>query len=230
LTLYFLDSGSYSVGYFDWFGFIVPTEYDYLRQSQVDWFLQESGSISPIERPFHPDGSKDIGNSWSRQSDDQLTPTMKRLAKPNALMFFHMPLQEAYNKADTDPRTNRPLDVGADHGEKPGSAKGNEGFFEKALLTALESEHVAGGAAHEVKVVGNGHCHITENCRRVKGVWMCFGGGGSFSGYSKIGFDRRFRIYDISDYGETIKTYKRTEHDEIVDTMTLAGRGAPPLS
>jgi hypothetical protein len=31
LTLYFLDSGSYSKGYFDWFGF-KPTEYDYLHQ------------------------------------------------------------------------------------------------------------------------------------------------------------------------------------------------------
>ena len=40
-------------------------------------------------------------------------------------------------------------------------------------------------------------------------------------------FDRRFRIYDISDYGETIRTYKRTEKDEILDEMVLAGRGAP---
>ena len=29
-------------------------------------------------------------------------------------------------------------------------------------------------------------------------------------------FDRRFRVYDISDFGETIRTYKRTEHDEIL--------------
>lgn len=75
---------------------------------------------------------------------------------------------------------------------------------------------------------------------------MCFGGGGyvyfahtpmivyltitfrSYSGYGKIGFDRRFRIYDISDYGETIRTYKRTEHDEIIDEMVLVGVGAPP--
>jgi hypothetical protein len=40
-------------------------------------------------------------------------------------------------------------------------------------------------------------------------------------------FDRRFRIYDISDYGETITTYKRTEHDVIVDREVLAGHGAP---
>ena len=40
-------------------------------------------------------------------------------------------------------------------------------------------------------------------------------------------FDRRFRIYDISDYGETIRTYKRTEKDEILDEMILVGKGAP---
>lgn len=39
-------------------------------------------------------------------------------------------------------------------------------------------------------------------------------------------FDRRIRIYDISSYGETIRTYKRTEKDEIVEDMILAGRGA----
>ena len=76
---------------------------------------------------------------------------------------------------------------------------------------------------------------------------MCFGGGGyvfrlmaqnlssldksifirSYSGYGRVGFDRRFRIFDISDYGETIRTYKRTEHDEIIDQMSLVGDGSP---
>lgn len=50
----------------------------------------------------------------------------------------------------------------------------------------------------------------------------------SYAGYGKITFDRRFRVYEISDYGETIRTYKRTEHDEIVDDMILVGKGAPP--
>ena len=49
----------------------------------------------------------------------------------------------------------------------------------------------------------------------------------SYSGYGKIGFDRRFRVYDVSDYGETIRTYKRTEKDEILDEMVLIGKGAP---
>lgn len=40
-------------------------------------------------------------------------------------------------------------------------------------------------------------------------------------------FDRRFRVYEISEFGETITTYKRTEKDEVLDRMVLAGRDAP---
>ncbi|KAG7093566.1 hypothetical protein E1B28_007236 [Marasmius oreades] len=228
LTLYFLDSGSYSKGVFDWLGFFRGTEYDWIHQDQIDWFLQESSRIDPIERPFHPDGAKDLGNVWKRQ--DQITPDTRRLAKPNALMFFHIPLPEAYSRADRDPRTNSPLDIGIHGNEQQGSAKGNDGFFEKGLLKAMESDHVTSSTL-EVKAVANGHCHITENCRRVKGIWMCFGGGGSYSGYGKIGFDRRFRVYDISNYGETITTYKRTESesDEVINKQILTGLGAVPL-
>ncbi|KAL0065886.1 Phosphatase dcr2 [Marasmius tenuissimus] len=151
LTLYFLDSGSYSKGVFDWFGFFRGTEYDWIRQNQIDWFLQESSKIDPIERPFHPDGAKDLGNVWKRQ---EVTPQTSRLAKPNALMFFHIPLcvgrpeyiddgcvlifldgyfhshrPEAYDPADRDPRTNWPLDVGIKGNEAQGNAKGNDGFL-----------------------------------------------------------------------------------------------------
>ncbi|KAH9829999.1 Metallo-dependent phosphatase [Rhodofomes roseus] len=229
LTLYFLDSGSYSKGFLNWFGFFVPTEYDWIHQDQINWFLQESSSIDPIERPFSPDTAKDLGDIWKRQAVGQVTPDTRRLAKPNALMFFHIPLQESYAAADTDPISGKPLDVGMHDLEGQGSAKKQDGFFHKGLLQAMESEHRAAGNAREVKVASNGHCHVTENCRRVQGVWLCFGGGGSYSGYGKIGFDRRFRVYDVSDYGETIRTYKRTEHDEIVDEMILAGHGAPAV-
>lgn len=43
LTLYFIDSGAYAAGLVDWFGYFLPTEYDYIHQDQIDWFLQESG-------------------------------------------------------------------------------------------------------------------------------------------------------------------------------------------
>ncbi|KAI6122283.1 Metallo-dependent phosphatase-like protein [Pisolithus croceorrhizus] len=228
LTLYFIDSGAYSQGYLDWFGFFFPTEYDWIHQDQIDWFLGESALIYPIERPYTPQTTSDLGDIWRRQSD-QVPPSTRKLAKPNALMFFHIPLQESYNTPDTDQRTGLPLDVGVSL-EGSGAAKKSDGMFEKGLLAALETDHRAGPAIPEVKVVANGHCHVTEDCKRIQDVWLCFGGGGSYSGYGRVGFDRRFRVYEISDYGETIRTYKRTEHDEILNDYILAGDGAAPYN
>jgi hypothetical protein len=56
------------------------------------WAYIQSASIKPIQRPFIPDTDKDFGHVWERQSSEQLTPQTSKLAKPNALMFFHMPL------------------------------------------------------------------------------------------------------------------------------------------
>ena len=92
LTLYFLDSGSYSAGIWDWFGFI-PTEYDYLRQSQIDWFLQESALVPMHERPWHPDGGRDLGHIWRRVAKGKKRQAVERtLTKPNAIMFYHIPM------------------------------------------------------------------------------------------------------------------------------------------
>jgi len=228
LTLYLLDSHAYERKKFPGpLAFIDPVGYDHIKPSQINWFLSESASINELARPFESDGTKDLGPLWRRQSEAE-GPIERRLAKPNALMFFHIPLPEAYDKADLDKANQKPLDFGNQKDGK-GSSKVNGHFFEQAILQAKESAEGDGSRIPEVKVVGNGHCHASDNCRRISGVWMCFGGGGSYSGYGRRGFDRRFRIYSISDYGETIRTYKRTDKDEIVDDMILSGRGAPLL-
>lgn len=36
-------------------------------------------------------------------------------------------------------------------------------------------------------------------------------------------FERRYRIYQLKDHGETIETYKRTESGKIVDEQVLVG-------
>ena len=55
---------------------------------------------------------------------------------------------------------------------------------------------------------------------------MCFDGGSSYAGYGQLGFDRRVRLYQISDYGEKVETYKRLTTGEIIDRQTLVGDGA----
>lgn len=67
--------------------------------------------------------------------------------------------EESYAAADVNPLTGKRLDVGVHDLEENGAAKQQAGFFHKALLQALESDHRAGGTATEVKVVANGHCH-----------------------------------------------------------------------
>jgi hypothetical protein len=114
LTLYFLDSGSYSSGIFNlWasdpqnmtgFGRVRLTgSYKNLvclalvfscSLDMHDSCTIPTAFIDSIERPFTPDSGKDFGGLWAgeRQAGNQIPPVTKRLAKPNALMFFHIPL------------------------------------------------------------------------------------------------------------------------------------------
>lgn len=171
------------------------------------------------------------------------TPTAREpfLAKPNAIAFFHIPLPESYVAADTG-SDGKPLLVGERY-EGSGASKTNGGFFEQAILKQGERVVAADADAPmdsfwdgefaaptegrpEVKVIANGHCHITEDCRRVKGVWLCFGGGGSFSGYGKGGFARRMRVYEVSEYGEKVETWKVLDTGEETERTILVGEGA----
>ena len=65
---------------------------------------------------------------------------------------------ESYLKADKNPLTGKPLDVGTTGLEPAGNAKQSDGFFAKGVMKAMESSNVANNAS-EVKVIGNGHCH-----------------------------------------------------------------------
>ncbi|CAE6540487.1 unnamed protein product [Rhizoctonia solani] len=237
LTLYFLDSGAYVSNGLAWWK---ELEYDYLRDSQIKWFLGETQKIHAIERPFSLSGTRGLSKISRRRDgirrldlEERQAATGgntggKKLAKPNGMMFFHIPLKMSTEPADTNPETSKILDVGT--AEQYGGSPKDSGFFRNAILAAPEvpSTTETKGAGTEIKVIANGHVHTADNCRRVKGVWTCFGGGGSYAGYGKVGFDRRFRIFHISQYGEKIETYKRTDKGETIDKMTLVGEGAPP--
>jgi len=157
-------------------------------------------------------------------------------------MWFHIPLPEAYDEADTSSITDEILQVGT-HDDGKGSSKHNSGFFYNGIKEAFEADPADGlvQPVSEVKVLGHGHTHNTDTCKRVNGIWyilchhrrseltnrICFDGGSSFSGYGKVGFDRRVRVYQLSEYGEKIETYKRLSSGDIVDRQVLVGEGAP---
>ncbi|KAK4685487.1 hypothetical protein P7C73_g4662, partial [Tremellales sp. Uapishka_1] len=227
-TLYFLDSHDYQKTTLPW----AKADYDYLKTSQIDWFLNMSSSISPISRPFQPDGAADLDKIWLSRSRRPSQPSSRdeALAKPNAMMFFHIPLPEAYSEADTNGYLGETLDVGTQD-DGPGASKHNSGFFYNAIKEAFETDRNDVGwfdrpKTAEVKILAHGHCHNTDRCRRVDGIWMCFDGGSSYSGYSELGFEKRVRIYSISDYGEKVESYKRLATGEIIDQQVLVGDGA----
>jgi hypothetical protein len=141
------------------------------------------------------------------------------------MMWFHIPLQEAY--ATADKVADKDLDVGSQL-EGQSTSNDNSGLFANGILKGLE---LAGDpdatATTEIKVLSHGHCHNTDRCRRVSGVWMCFDGGSSYTGYGAADFDRRVRVFNISQWGETIASYKRLTSGDIVDRQVLVGDGAP---
>lgn len=117
-------------------------------------------------------------------------------AKPNAILWQHIPLPEAYSAdIDVSPSGKRLL-VGARY-EGNGAPKYNSGFWEQGILAQKELPGSTDGVPidsfwdgegtsptegrPEVKVVANGHCHISSDCRRLSGVWSCFGGGATVS-------------------------------------------------
>lgn len=226
LTLYFLDSHAYVSGWN-----VFKSTYDYIKDNQINWYRQISQGIKPIERPFKPPVLED--STFGNLEDDLSTAnTIRRrpsrlearqalattLKKPNALAIFHIPLKEVYDMKPDVGSDGNALVVGS--GQEERGAPKNGDFFSKGLLkqTEIGSENDAAGDAEfkaaltealpEVKVILNGHCHTTDSCTRLKGIWSCFAGGSSYSGYSEKGFDRRVRVFRISDYGERISTYK----------------------
>ena len=49
LTPYPPDSGSYGTGALNWLGLFCGSEYDWIRESQINWFLQESDMWSSLQ-------------------------------------------------------------------------------------------------------------------------------------------------------------------------------------
>ncbi|BGP12751.1 Phosphatase dcr2 [Rhodosporidiobolus nylandii] len=165
------------------------------------------------------------------------------LAKPNAITFFHIPLPQAYtSQIDVSPGGKR-LRVG-ERLEGSGASKTDSGFFEQAVLASgeLPAERGEGGPVDEfwdgeatspttgrpeVKVLAHGHCHITSDCRRVRGVWICFGGGATYSGYGNSTFSRRMRVYQLSEYGEKIETYQLTDDKQRINRAMEFNVSAP---
>lgn len=124
----------------------------------------------------------------------------------------YIPRPESYIKADIDSQTGKPLDLGLHNLEPAGNAKKSDGFFEKGILKALESEHVT-NTAQEVKVIGNGHCHgMFSFLRCLIQIWLTLGLTKwrkivvvwRVSGYALVGEDHTLAMEKLGEFvGDT---------------------------
>lgn len=209
LSLYFLDSHDYPRTTLTQIWELAmggSSKYDWLKKSQVEWYRRESEQQPRVLRPFQPtDEYRQKLKSIS--SNDQAA-----LSKPLGMMFFHIPLPEAYDRADVNTKTGGEL-VSGNQREKSMHAEDGDQFFQKAILTTSIRSSISQNQTFEpeIKVIANGHAHMTDTCRRHQGVYHCFSGLSSYSGSltsSSVPWERRVRVFEIESFGETIKTFQ----------------------
>ncbi|GAA95593.1 uncharacterized protein L969DRAFT_101695 [Mixia osmundae IAM 14324] len=228
LSLYFLDSHTKEPGLFG-------RGYQALKPSQLSWYRDTSSLVKTIMRPYRAPVMEDFPTITDGRQRKRRSRISRRqfdgqtLKKPNAMVFFHIPLIEAFDEPDKS-ENGEPLKMGVQL-EGSGASNTNSHFLTEALLQQTEygsrdaedMQDIRGDILPEAKVLVHGHDHITERCARIKHIWMCFSGGSSYSGYGAFGFDKRVRVFDVSDYGETIKTWKFLDLRESQKTAELTG-------
>ncbi|CAO1634671.1 unnamed protein product [Parajaminaea phylloscopi] len=212
-NLFFLDSGMHAPNSPWTPPWSAPKEYDYVRQDQIDWVKSQLNESKSYLRPYKPDGGVDLpAQNWVRSGEerwDAHAAQGTRLAKPNAMLFVHIPVPEAFDNSSTTPRYGP---WRSETATKAGAQK-QAGLFEALLHPAGE-----GG----VRVIDSGHMHNNGDCEEIaKGVagsstpqkiWTCFGGGSSFAGYGHVEVPRMARVFQLSKFGEQAFTWTRLDN------------------
>lgn len=110
-----------------------------------------------------------------------------------AFAFFHIPLPEYTEMINA----NTTISGDREEAECPGAV--NSGTFS----TFVERQ--------EVKAITVGHDHCNDYCGNYHGIELCYGGHTGYGGYNCEGLPnhyQRSRIIEISDFGNTIRSYK----------------------
>ncbi|PWN41817.1 Metallo-dependent phosphatase [Ceraceosorus guamensis] len=231
-SLYFLDSGVNapvtgmgSLLPWSFFGISASKGYDWVRKDQIQWLLDQSRKVVKHIVPYKPDSGKDLGRIWAKRRQDQDSSrlvTTRRSdirrddktwdahsaegsggRKPPALLWVHIPLPEFFSPVDKN-ELGQDMIIGQPQGETSGIRGAQK---EGGLYDALQGQ----GAENDVVGVLSGHMHENADCRRIKGIWMCFNGGSSLLGYGSTKMERRVRIIELEQWGEQINTWHRYE-------------------
>ena len=196
-TLYFLDSHAYAASLNPWnyeYDYIKQIQVEWFKnESRLIHNIERPFAPPLIDNSTfglfdndNEDRRRDAGPSKRRLTRRQASSTTPALAKPNAMAIFHIPLPEVYDSPpDSDSKTGDPLVFGNTE-EGRGAAKVDKAhFFDNAIMAQTElgsredtidpvevddNPDVAAAilnAKPEVKVILNGHCHVSDACRRI---------------------------------------------------------------
>ncbi|EST09589.1 Phosphoesterase domain protein [Kalmanozyma brasiliensis GHG001] len=226
-SLWFMDSGTHAEKD-RWKPWVKPG-YGFIHKDQIEWFTTKYGEIKESLLPYQPDGAADLpkqpwrrGKEWDSDADGGQT-----LARPPSVVFMHIPPPESMNPPDTGayPEVHNPTDpktppypstmttdlvVGARlETATVEGAQSQPGIFD--VLTSLNAHHPAPGG---VRLLVHGHMHLNSDCRRVNGIWICFGGGSSLAGYGRKDVQRRARVIVLEQWAAKIRTYHRIDRDD----------------
>lgn len=191
-TLYFLDSHGLRPG--------KASEYDYIKQSQIDWFTEASQMQRGIQE-----------KRKSSSSHFYLS-----------LAFLHIPLPEFGDRNIKIYKGHR-----REPTEGPSFNSHFYAALAKAGISALGCghDHVNDFCALLPEAVqqsgGLFHQH---------GLWLCYGGGSGFRGYCSYGkkrFHRRTRVWELGTLDGSLRTWTRIEYsEERINELVLVKNGA----
>ena len=131
----------------------------------------------------------------SRKLNGGISASKQRKLVP-AIAFFHIPIPE-YGTCKLSNLTG--------HGvlELTVSADTNSGLFSKFVERG------------DIRMVNVGHDHLNDFCGLCqvtdRQIWLCYGGGVGYTTYGRVDHARRVRIIELSDFGQTIRTWKRLD-------------------
>ncbi|TKY84643.1 hypothetical protein EX895_006545 [Sporisorium graminicola] len=223
-TLWFMDTGARAEKD-PWKPWSKPG-YGYVHKDQIQWFQEKFSQIKEVLLPYRPDGATDLGpQQWTRGSrrsdkvwDAGDADGGQTMGRPPGIVFMHIPVPEAFNPVDkgtrpqivnpTQPTTSStaPDELVIGDRQETATTTGAQsypGVFD--LFTTLNSA----SAPQAIKLLVHGHMHLNSDCRRVEGVWICFGGGSSLAAYGKPSVQRRARVILLEDWASRIRTYHR---------------------
>ncbi|KAI8137836.1 Metallo-dependent phosphatase-like protein [Fennellomyces sp. T-0311] len=162
------------------------------------YFLDSGAYIDDTKKEY--DYIKQDQLDWLQATSKSFENARFGTEKPNAMAFFHIPIWE-YNEEEDELNP------------KLGSQRETVSSPKKGKAMVLDALKAAG----DVKVTGCGHDHVNDYCLDRDGIYLCYGGGLGVGGYgaSHLGWPRRARVWEIADWGASIRTWKRLHDDQL---------------